>query len=244
MGPLGRRRLWNGHLWLGIGLLLPLLWWTGTAVVFVIWPIDQVRGRTLSTGHRETPVPLKAGMLPPPHLVEGARKVSIQTVEGHPIAVVHRVDGPTVWDLEEQRSLGSAIPMDWALAAAKRDFQGDFLPRAILFYEADGKGVALKGGGESAPSAPAEYPGPFPAYAFHLERGPSLHLYVDGLSGEVKARRSGVWRFYDWCFRLHSLDIAGDGTKRGTILAISGLWFALGITGSAMAWRKLRRRTG
>lgn len=69
-----------------------------------------------------------------------------------------------------------------------------------------------------------------------------MHLYVDGLTGEVKARRTGVWRFYDWCFRLHSLDITGDGAKRSVIFAVSGLWFALGITGTVMAWRKLRRR--
>lgn len=244
MGPLGWRRLWNGHLWLGVGLLLPLVWWMGTAVAFAIWPLDQVRGRALSSGQKAVSVPLKAGMVPPPDLVEGARMVSIRTVEGHPISVVHREEGLIVWDLEGRRSLGPAIPMDWALAAAKRDFKGDFLPRTIIFYRQDGRGETLKGDGEKEWAPSTEYPGPFPAYAFHLDQGPSMHLYVDGLTGEVKARRSGVWRFYDWCFRLHSLDIVGDGTKRGVILAASGLWFALGITGSAMAWRKLRRRTG
>lgn len=242
MGSSGWRRLWNGHLWLGIGLLLPLLWWMGTAIAFVVWPLDRVRGRTLSTGHKEAPVLLKAWMIPPPSLVEGARTVSIQIVEGRPTAVVRREEGPTVWDLEGQRSLGPAIPMAWAEAAAKRDFKGDFLPRAILFYGADGKGVVLQGEGESAQTEPAEYPGPFPAYAFHLDQGPSMHLYVDGLTGEVKARRTGVWRFYDWCFRLHSLDIVGDGAKRGVIFAVGGLWSTLGITGAVMAWRKLRRR--
>jgi hypothetical protein len=214
----------------------------GTAIAFVIWPLDQVRGRTLSTGPKEAPSLLKAGMIPPPDLVERARKVSIQVIEGHPVAVVHKEEGTSVWDLEERCSLGSAIPVTWAEAAAKRDFKGDFLPSAVLFYDADEKGVALTGGGGNARTAPTEYPGPFPAYAFHLSQGPSMHLYVDGLTGEVKARRTGVWRFYDWCFRLHSLDITGDGAKRSVIFAVSGLWFALGITGTVMAWRKLRRR--
>ena len=118
------------------------------------------------------------------------------------------------------------------------------MSRTCDIYGQDESGVSIEGDLVYAEAATTEYPGPFPAYAFHLDQGPSMHLYVDGLTGEVKARRSGVWRFYDWCFRLHSLDITGDGTKRGVILAASGLWFALGITGSAMAWRKLRRRTG
>jgi hypothetical protein len=40
------RRFWTWHRWLGLTILLPLVWWTGTALVFALRPIEEIRGRT------------------------------------------------------------------------------------------------------------------------------------------------------------------------------------------------------
>lgn len=224
----GVRRLWDWHLWTGLVLVLPLLWWMATAVVFALWPIEQVRGRTLSTGRTAPAVSLKASHSLPPAQVEGALSATLLAVEGHPVAVIRRESGTDVWDLEAGRSLGPVVPLDWALEAARRDFDGTFQVASTRLLRA----------GEAAP---AEYAGPLPAYAIHLAGPERMHLYVDALTGEVRARRTGVWRFYDLCFNLHSLAITGDGTKRVLILLVCALWFALGGTGLVMAWRRLRR---
>jgi hypothetical protein len=35
------------------------------------------------------------------------------------------------------------------------------------------------------------------------------HFYVDAGSGEVVARRTRWWRFYDWMWGLHIMDLEG-----------------------------------
>ena len=241
MTPNGWRKLWNWHLWLGLGLLLPLLWWMGTAVVFALWPIEEVRGRTFSTGQKAPTGTLRSGMGVPPELLEGARAVTLRNVEGHPVAIVERDPKALLWDLEARQPLGECIPLPWAQAAAQRDYKGSFALEAVYLYPQQGPGQRASGSGPLVQPLPSEYTGPLPVYAFHLQRGPAMHLYVDALSGEVRARRTRVWRFYDWCFRLHSLEIVGDGTKRILTLAICALWFGLGSTGLFMAWRRLRK---
>lgn len=235
------RTIWDWHFWLGLMLLFPLLWWMGTAVVFALWPIEQVRGRTLSTGLKAPVADLSRVRLPE-GLLDGAQQVTLQSVEGHPVAIVHRGKAVQVVDLASGAALGPVIPMAWALEAARRDVRGSFSPGEILLYDEAGRGRRQDAPDTAPRSLPSEYSGPLPVYAFHLDHGPSLHLYVDALTGEVRARRSGTWRFYDWCFRLHSLEFTSDGTKRGLMLALCGLWFVLGGTGLYMAWRTRKGR--
>ena len=33
------------------------------------------------------------------------------------------------------------------------------------------------------------------------------HFYVDAASGEIVARRTRFWRFYDWMWGLHIMDL-------------------------------------
>jgi len=68
------RRLWTWHRWLGLSLLLPLLWWTATALVFVLRPIEEVRGRTWSSGRKAEPVVLAPGLLPAPAALAWLRR--------------------------------------------------------------------------------------------------------------------------------------------------------------------------
>ena len=71
-----------------------------------------------------------------------------------------------------------------------------------------------------------------------------MHLYVDALDGEVRARRTSLWRFYDLAFRLHGLDFLPDGGKRAVIWLVVLSWLALGVTGLrlGLAWLRRSRR--
>lgn len=235
------RRIWNWHLWLGLGVILPLVFWMGTALVFALWPIQTVRGVPSSTG-RSAPVHLlQAGMLPPGEQITGAKAVTLRHVEGHPVALLERGPAAEVWDLEAQRSLGASLPLAWAEASARRDFSRAWDLEAVYLYPRTGPGSLQAGQGPEHLPPPDEYTGPRPVYAFHLRPG-RTHLYVDGLTGDVRARRTRVWRFYDLAFRLHSFEFTGDGLKRIAMLVAVGLWLAVGGTGLVMALRKLRRR--
>lgn len=236
------RKVWTWHLWLGVGLVLPLIWWLGTAIVFIVWPMDVVRGRHLTSVEVAAAAPLPPGLQIPSSLLEGSQSLSVRRVEGHIVAVAGRKSGPQVWDLERGEALGSSLPLGWVEQGARRHFKGPFPLEAIYLYGPDGTGKRMSGTGPDSLPPPAEFAGPFPAYAFHLATGPSAHLYLDALTGEVRQRRTAIWRAYDLAFRLHSLDFASEPVRR-TLMALVGLAGLLTTgTGASMAWKRLKRR--
>jgi hypothetical protein len=239
------RSTWTWHRWLGLCLLLPLAWWTLTALVFALRPIEEVRGRTWSTGQVAATPPLDPSLPLPADALTGATAVAVRRVEGRQVAVVERAEAaPEVHDLAEGRPLGAAIPLEWALEAARRDFAGAFAPEAVYLHPRRGAGRRVAGEGPAEVERPEEYAGPWPAYAIHLRGQPGMHLYVDALDGVVRARRTSLWRLYDGAFRLHGLDFLPDGAKRAVMAAVVAGWLALGLTGLRLARAWLRRRAG
>lgn len=237
------RRLWSWHRWLGVGLLLPLLWWTGTALVFALRPIEEIRGRTWSTGARPEATRLRAGALPSPASLN-ALTVTARVVEGVELLVVERGPDqePELLELTTGRSLGGALPLEAARAIARRDFRGSFEVEAAWLYPRAGAGRRVLGDGPETRPLPSEYAGPRPVYAFELRGQPGMHLYVDALDGEIRARRTAWWRFYDGAFQLHALDFLPDGAKRVALAAVVACWLALGVTGVRLAAAWWRRR--
>jgi hypothetical protein len=237
------RTTWTWHRWLGLSLLLPLLWWTLTALVFALRPMEEVRGRTWSTGRAAESPPLDPGLRLPTAALAGATALSVRRVEGHQVAVVERGPaGPEVLDLAAVGSLGGAIPLEWALSAARRDFAGAFDPEVVYLYPRTGPGRRVAGAGPDEEGLPEEYAGPLPAYAVHLRGWPGMHLYVDALDGVVRSRRTSLWRLYDGAFRLHGLDFLPDGAKRAVMGLVVAGWLALGFTGLRLALAWLGRR--
>lgn len=235
------RRIWTWHLWLGLATVAPLLYWMGTALVFILWPIQTVRGVATSTGLAAPAPAPQRWTLPPQGTLEGAQSVLLQQVEGHPVAVVDRGAAAEIWDLEGHRSLGPVLPVAWAREAARRDFSGAYDEEGVYLFPRSGPGRRMGGNGPETLPSPAEYTGPRPVYAFHLRPG-ATHLYVDALGGQLRARRTGIWRIYDLAFRLHSFEFVGDGVKRVNMAVALALWMTLGSTGVLMAMKKLRKR--
>jgi hypothetical protein len=73
---------------------------------------------------------------------------------------------------------------------------------------------------------PDEYAGPRPVYGFRL-RQEGMHLYVDALTGEVRARRRGIWHIYDFAFQLHSLEFPSDAARRALMMGVVPLAMAV-----------------
>lgn len=238
------RRIWSWHLWMGVALLLPLLWWTATALVFSLWPIEAVRGTTLARSGASAPERLTAGPLPPAELMAGARSLRILPLQGRVLAVADHGDRTEVWDLAGPVRLGEVLPLEFALEAARRDLAAPQAPESAYLLGREGGARRLLGQGPEHMTDPAEYAGPRPAYVLHYPGTTGLHLYVDALDGQVRARRRTIWRVYDFAFRLHSFEFTADGPKRAVQLAVCLLWLALGVTGSVMAWRRLRPSKG
>lgn len=180
-------------MWLGWLIGVPMLLWTVSGLVMVARPIEQVRGTALLRD--PAPISLAAPVVAP--RVEG-RKVALLTLEP-------RAAGPR-----------------WVVR-----FDGDPL-QSRLADPATGRLLGPLGAADAVREVSARYTGRAkvenvtrvdphtrltelrrPLDGWRVVMDDSTHFYVDAGSGEIVAKRTRFWRFYDFMWGLHIMDLQG-----------------------------------
>lgn len=186
-----RARLRRWHVWLGWVIAIPMLLWTLSGLVMVAKPIEEVRGSHLLS--ETEPMRMAAPMIPPS--LEGVplSSLTLQPRAAGPRWVVTLGDGTT--RLADPKT-GSLLPR---LSAA--DAAGEVAAR----YTGDAKVAAVTRTDRDRP--PLDLRRPIEAWQVRMSDG--TNFYVDAGSGEVVARRTSWWRFYDFMWGLHIMDPAG-----------------------------------
>ena len=223
-----RTRLRRWHVWLGWLVGLPMLFWTVSGLVMVAKPIEEVRGEALIA----PPGPIQvSGPLVAPRIV--GRPVLAMTLEP-------RADGAR-WEIDfeggEERladpATGRLLPRLGAADAAKE-----------LMYRYTGKAKVKEVIRVDAGHPPLELRRPMDGWRVAMDDG--THFYVDGGSGEIIAKRTSWWRFYDFMWGLHIMDLRGrEDTNNPWVISFALL--ALGMVLLALTLLPMtisRRRKG
>jgi uncharacterized iron-regulated membrane protein len=184
-----RSNLRRWHIWLGWIVGLPILFWVISGLVMVVRPIEEVRGSHLLK--EPTPVQLSAAPVPP-------------NVEGLPLASLELKQSATgprwVATLEDGTAKaadavgGAWLPEISALEAAKE---------VMSRYTGSASIAAVARTDPEKP--PLDLRRPIPAWQVGMDDG--THFYVDARTGEIVATRTRFWRFYDWMWGLHIMDL-------------------------------------
>lgn len=186
------RRLYALHRWLSAVAFIQLALWTLSGAVFAFLPIETVRGPFVANAHLR-PVDGQRAVAPAEVLARaGLSEPSELSLRASPAGQFWLVRDPHR-TLRFHAGTGAPAPVtrDEAAATARRDQAGAPAVRAATLLE----------------SAPTEYRGkPLPAWRVELEDGAGTIVYVDASTGEVSARRSDVWRAYDFFWSLHIMD--------------------------------------
>jgi len=207
-----RSRLRRWHVWLGWIVALPILMWVVTGLVMVAKPIEEVRGEDLL---REA-APIRMALAPVPPAIGGVPLKSLkleQRADG-PRWVIVMAHGPT--RLADPAS-GALLPPLSAADAVREvtaRYTGEARVRAVTRTDPD--------------NPPLDLRRPIAAWQVAMDDG--THVYVDANSGELVTRRTRWWRFYDFMYGLHLLDLETreDGHNPLTItLAIAALVMSL-----------------
>jgi PepSY-associated transmembrane protein len=184
-----RHRLRRWHIWLGWIVGLPFLAWTVSGLVMVARPIETVRGEGLIA---EAPA-LPAGLAPVPPAI-GPRPVASLRLEPRP-------DGPK-WLI--RYADGGARLADAAT--------GRLLPRlaaadAARILESRYAGNARIAAVDriAAEAPPIDFRRKVEAWRVTMSDG--THFYLDAATGEILARRTRWWRFYDLMWGIHIMDL-------------------------------------
>ncbi|HEY0112794.1 MAG TPA: hypothetical protein VGB59_06535 [Allosphingosinicella sp.] len=184
-----RQRLRRWHVWLGWIVGLPFLVWTISGLAMVARPIEVVRGEGLIA----PAAPLPAGLVPVPPAI-GPRPVASLLLEQRP-------DGPR-WIVKfvggEARladaATGRLLPPLTATEAARH---------VAARYTGQARIAAIDR--TSAGTPPLDLRREVEAWRVTMSDG--TRFYLDAATGDVLARRTRWWRFYDLMWGLHIMDL-------------------------------------
>lgn len=219
------RRWWFSiHKWVGLVIGLQVLAWMVSGFFMTAVPIEQVRSEHNIKrpepldlrAHAAAPVPLAAlqqltGTVTRLELGEmvGAPVWRVD-LDGKPAAVIDAKSGALLSPLDE--------------ASVRRIAEADFA--------GEGKIVSA---GLISKDPPIEYRGALPVWQLVFGDDSETHLYVSGATGKVVARRSGLWRVYDFLWSLHIMDYdTRDDFNNWLVVIVSAAGLILTVTGVAI----------
>jgi len=188
---INRARLRRWHIWLGWLIGIPMLVWTVSGIVMVAKPIEEVRGSHLMADAQ--PMRMAAPVIPPQLEGVALASLALQPRAAGPRWVVTLADGTTrLADPTTGALLPRLGPAD-AVREVTARYRGSARIAAVTRTTADDPPLDLRR----------------PLEAWQVRMSDGTHFYVDAGSGEVVARRTAWWRFYDFMWGLHIMDPAG-----------------------------------
>ncbi len=217
------------HKWVALVVGVQILLWVLGGLVMSAIPIERVRGE-----HKIARA--SASALPVGELIP-LEQASAVAPGGLSEARLMRVADRPVWRLESPRHGvvlvdardGTVLsPVDEALARriAELDYAGPGALAAVSRLEAP----------------PAEAGHRAPVWQARFDDGDDTTLYVAAATGEVVARRSATWRFYDLFWRLHVMDYDdGADFNHPLLITAAGAAVITALTGIVLLYVRMRR---
>lgn len=216
------------HKWIALVVGLQILFWVGGGLVMTVLPIERVR----SEHHIRAvdPAPLPPGLMS----LEAVRaatglapvKAELKPSPRGPVWNLTPVEGaPTV----VSAATGAPFPVmtpDEARRLAALSYQGEGAPISARLLS----------------QAPAETGKEGPMWRVDFDDAERTTFYLQPDSGEVVSRRSGLWRFYDFMWRLHIMNFGdGENFNHPLLILTTALAFTVVLSGFVLLWIRLAR---
>ena len=194
------------HRWVGLIVCVQMLAWSVGGLFFAVFDIETVRGTTEARPVVPAPVAVDEVGIAPPQAVELATQAGAETADTVRIILRTGVDGAPEYILRDKDNKPLAridattgdvtrrITEAVAVERAKADF----------IHDAPIKSVTLL---EDENNLPGEVRGrAAPLYRVNFDHSHGTRIYIDGVTGDVVARRNHTWRAFDWFWMLHIMD--------------------------------------
>ena len=188
-----RQKMWRWHRWLGYLIGIQVFLWILGGLVMSWFDIETVRSEHRIASHAPQSLPASADLVPMSQVMDAddaTKALHLQFVGGSPVYLLEGVDGKTSMIDARSGELLSPLGAERVLALALYDFAGDASPDVPELLQA-GNG---------------EYRGALPVWKVAMNDGEGTNLYISPDTGRVVARRSDVWRIFDFFWMLHIMD--------------------------------------
>jgi uncharacterized iron-regulated membrane protein len=224
------------HKWLALLMAIQILFWFVSGLFFAIAPIEQVRSEHLKASTPSAPIPIgfaAAGLQRIAGAAPGER-IEIRNMLARPVALVSPQEGrPRLYDLASGRQI-SPVPSALAVQIAEADYAGDLRAARVSLVT------------EASP----EYRAALPAWRVEFDDGAERAFYVAQDTGSVTARRSTLWRVFDFLWSLHIMDFKNhEDFNTPLLIGATALSLVMIVAGILLfpsrlgynAWRRRRR---
>lgn len=225
------------HKWLALLMAVQILFWFASGLFFAVYPIERVRSEHMKAEAPAAPIALVdagQGLLRITDAAPGER-IEVRTLLGRQVALVSPREGrPRLYELQGGHLI-SPIPAAVAAAIAEADHAGPQRAARV----------------ELVTEESTEYRAALPAWRVSFDDGEARALYVAQDTGMVTARRSSLWRTYDFLWSLHIMDFKGhENFNSPLLIAATALALLMTVTGIILfpvrlgltGWVRRRRR--
>jgi hypothetical protein len=216
------RKWWfQVHKWVGLIVGFQILAWTVSGLYMTWFPITQVRSEHLIREAAPRDLHQAVG------LISAERAIAAVAA---PISRMELIDvaGRWMWRVDSEGKPHTLIDAEAGKVISPLDEKAA-RDIATTDYKGKGKIVTAK---LIEKDPPIEYRSTLPVWQLVFDDADETHLYVAPLTGRVVARRSGLWRTYDFLWGLHIMDYsAREDFNHWPIILMSFLGLVLTITG-------------
>ena len=226
------------HKWLALLMAIQILFWFASGLFFAAVPIETVRSehRIAENPQVALDLNLNARQLRAlsDQISETAALVEMRAMMGSPVAIITALDGrQSLYDLETGERI-SPISDGRARLIAESHLTGSEPAIAATWVDEES----------------TEYRGSLPAWRIEFEQA-NRAVYIAANTGQVTARRSTLWRTFDFLWSLHIMDFKNhQDFNTPLLIGATLLGLVIILTGFVMfpsrlgynAWRRRRKR--
>jgi hypothetical protein len=218
------------HKWVALVVGLQIVLWVAGGVVMSVIPIEIVRGE-----HKIAKAPDKPlALVDIKSVGDAAKAIGTPAIKS---AALGKMLGAPVWRIEE---VGGAVHTIDARTGSVLSPLSKTLAQKIA--ESDYAGAGALKSIEQLDTPPAEYGRPGPVWRAQFDDRDKTTLYIDPQKGEVAARRSETWRFYDFFWKLHIMDYDdGSDFNHPLLITAAGTAIFVALSGFILLIIKMRR---
>ncbi|MGZ9099902.1 MAG: PepSY domain-containing protein [Brevundimonas sp.] len=216
------------HKWVSLIVGVQVIFWVVGGLVMVSIPIERVR----SEHHVRQVVapPLPPDVLPLSEVAARTHsrptRAELRSTLRGPVWILRSGEAPPVTVSALTGAPLPAMTAAQARAAAVATYAGKGAPTAVRYFA----------------KPPRETGKETPVWRVDFNDAERTAFYVSPETAEVETRRSAVWRFYDFMWRLHILDLEnGENFNHPLLIGVTALTLALLVTGLILLVVKLRR---
>ncbi len=222
------RRFARWHIWLGWLVGVPMLMWLVSGLLMVITPIDEVRGNHLRIEVEEPDLPpdTNIAVTLPDDPARPVRSVTTAMERGRVVTTITYADDSIERYDAAGKTLSPITDVEARMIVRERIMGGARIA-AVTAFDAD--------------AVPFDFRRPVDVWQVTLED--DTRIYVNRQTGAIEAVRTRWWRFFDFLFGLHVMDLeTREPGPNPWILVFSALAVFGATLGCILMFRRRKHR--